>query len=92
LVSNGHPWSSVQDYTLSEIGLFYKSIVILEKQRRVSSLIDAWTSNNAGHKELKSMIDELSINAINTTPATKEEFAEVKSEWIRLQNFMRTRK
>ncbi len=84
MVSNGHPWSDIKNYTLSEIGSFFKTIVLLERNENVSTLSNMWMGNNLPYKELKEVLVGYGIKEQKATPTV----AEVQNDWKKLASFL----
>ena len=81
-MDNGHPWSSIQEYTLSEIGIFLKVIVRKELANKADSLTQLWLSNNLKYKGLQDILKELR-EKINPPTAEQKE-AEIQNNWKKL--------
>lgn len=82
LVDHGHSWSSIQNYSLSEIGLFLKVIVKKEFAAKAERLSEFWLAHNLQYKGLKEILKELEEKR---NPPTKEQKqAEIQSNWARL--------
>ena len=88
MVSNGHSWLSIKQYTLAEIGTFYKTIVQNEKEQKVEHLITNWMSNNYDHKALTETVKELTTTTASKVKEDTRSTTEIKAEWTRLANFM----
>lgn len=63
MVDSGHSWSSIQQYTLSEIGAFLKVIVRKEAKDKAESLSNLWLGNNIDQKALTNILRELVPNS-----------------------------
>jgi len=59
LIDNGHNWSSIQQYSLSEIGAFLKVIVKKEAITKAESLSSLWMANNISQKALNDILREI---------------------------------
>lgn len=83
LVSNGHSWSNVKQYTLSEIGVFLRSIRTRKERDRVEMLSYNWMSSNLNHEGIEKVIDSMKKESPSFVKKerTKEEVA---NEWRRL--------
>lgn len=93
MVSNGHAWSSIKNYTLSEIGIFYKTIVLKERDKIADDLLYQWISTNSTKKSILETIDYIQgKSSVKKDTAQNLSKDEVKSEWVRLKNFMSGRK
>jgi len=65
-VKNGHQWSSIKQYTLSEIGSFFKIITIAERAQEAQFISNIWQGNNLTYDGLKSVLNNLGINSKST--------------------------
>jgi hypothetical protein len=95
LVEYGHSWSSIKNYTLSEIGVFYKTIILREREGKVDSLIRNWISANSSYEGLQDTIKNLEFKGATANvkePQSEPQQDETRSEWIRLRKFMSGRK
>lgn len=90
-MSNGHSWSSIQEYTLSEIGIFLRVIVQEKRQNEANKLYYSWMGSNITLDGLKDMLKRMSGPQ---TPQVKEQITEqeVSQEWRRLAAFMSGKK
>ena len=84
MVANGHSWSSIKEYTLSEIGVFFKTIVIREREKKIERLSYLWYGNNLTYKGLKETLTKMgvSMKQEEELPTDKE----VQRDWNRLAN------
>ena len=83
LVSGGHAWSSIKEYSLSEIGSFLRAIVKKNAMERADLLTQNWMSSNLDYKGINKIVAEVSKSAqAKKSPEQKRQ--EIKSNWIRL--------
>ena len=70
-----------------EIGIFYRTISTLEKERKIDQLISNWMSTHYEHKNLMDTIKELKTTpkSLNTEERSAEE---IKKEWSRLSKII----
>jgi len=89
LVANGHSWLSIKKYTLSEIGIFYKTVILMERESKAENISNLWMGNNLAYEGLKDVLKNFGIK-----PQKKVEpsVAEVNKDWSKLANFMSGRK
>jgi hypothetical protein len=87
LVQNGHAWSSIKQYTLAEIGIFFRIIIETEKLEQINNLYNLWIGSNADKKGLDSIIKELEKKKIEHDSAEV-----VAKDWKRLAMFMKGKK
>ena len=63
MIANGHSYSEISEYTLSQIRIFSKYSLILERERRAALIADmAYVSQGDGKaivKKLKELSSEL---------------------------------
>jgi hypothetical protein len=83
LVSNGHSWSSIKDYTLSEIGVFIKSIYFIKTSEKNENLQMSWMANNLTQKGLKKVLEDMAKKVVKKEISKKE----VQNEWKRLASY-----
>lgn len=83
LVSNGHSWSSIKKYTLSEIGIFIKSIYLKKCAERSEKLQMNWMGSNLSHKGLQKALEEMSKKMIKKELTKKD----IQDNWKRLASF-----
>lgn len=69
---------------MAEVGLFFKTVVHLEKEERKEKLTSLWMGANLQYKGLKEVLDNIGKNGEDNTPTTKE----VNDDWKRLASFM----
>ena len=81
LVSEGHSWASIKDYTFSEIGSFLKVIVKQKAEKRAERLNDAWYAKHLK----KSGLDDLVKNIIQSVTPKKTSQEEIQDGWNRLK-------
>ena len=86
MVANGHHWSSIKTYTLSEIGSFFKTVVILERDKKAQTISDIWQGNNLTIEGLKQVLSSLGTKLDSKPPETPVD--EVNKDWKRLASFM----
>lgn len=86
MISHGHSWSDLKNYSLAELGVFFRVVVELEEENRVEDLSNIWMGSNLEYKRLKEVIDTLQRkqNENRSDLAAKE----VNKEWKRLARFM----
>jgi len=79
---------------LSEIGVFYKTIVLKEREDKSDSLIHNWISSHSDYNGLQDTIKSMRIKKAKSVSKDekKTEAEEVSNEWKRLANFMSNRK
>lgn len=83
MAENGHPWSSAQNYTLSEAGVFLRSIYFKKINERSEKLQMSWMGSNLTNKGLQKVLEEMSKNIIKKELTKKE----IQNEWKRLASF-----
>ena len=89
LIANGHSWSSIQEYSLSEIGTFFRAVVTSERLRKAEELITNWRGHNLTQKGL----EELLVSMIGKKEKAPEPTSQdVQKDWNRLATFMSRRK
>ena len=88
LIDNGHSWSSIKDYTFSEVGAFLKVIVRKEATEKAESLSQMWMGNNLSQKGLQEILKDLRNQS---TSRKIEEVAqeEVVQNWNSLASAMK---
>lgn len=89
MVASGHSWSSVKGYTLSEIGVFFKTIILEKRQVNATTLSNIWMGNNLSYKDFQKVMTSFGIKEQKKEQAT---VAEVNKDWNRLKTFMAGRK
>ena len=62
MVENGHRWKDLQDYKLSEIGVFLRATVKAKQERQISELRLNWYANHLNQKGLTSVVAEMTRN------------------------------
>jgi hypothetical protein len=91
LIDNNHPWSSIQEYSLSEIGVFIKVIVRKEAQKKADDLSQLWLGNNLKYKALQEVIKDI-LASVEPKKTPEEEAAEIQNNWVRLKAFFQGRR
>lgn len=67
---------------MSEIGVFFKTVIELEKEEKAETLSNLWMGSNLVYKDLKEVLDK--IQKSGKEPTTKE----INDDWKRLASFM----
>ncbi len=85
-MSSGHSWADVKKYTLSEIGVFMRSIYIKRDSERIEKFSLDWMSSNVSHEGMEKVLDSMKKESSSQAdkPKTKEE---IGNEWKRLASF-----
>ena len=86
-MANGHDWSSIKAYTLSEIGAFFKVVVLSERTKKAQNISDIWQGNNLSVEGLKQVLSELGSKQ-KTSKKEEPKAGEVQKDWKRLALFM----
>lgn len=89
MVENGHSWLSIKQYSLSEIGIFYKTVILVDRAKKAEALSNLWMGNNLAYEGLKEVLGDMGIKPQKKVEPT---IAEVNKDWARLANFMSGRK
>jgi len=89
LVANGHSWLSIQNYTLSEIGAFFRAVVMSERIRKAEELVLNWRGNNLTSEGLDLVLSSMIVKKEKPPEPTSQE---IQRDWNRLATFMSTRK
>ncbi len=84
MIANGHSWSSIKSYSLSEIGLFFKVIAFTEKEKRIEGISQTWMGTHLTQKGFNDILKGSRRPVSKPQPSTKE----VNKEWSRLKTFM----
>ena len=92
LIENGHPWSDIQKYTLSEVGVFLKVVLKQKGPQRADILTTNWLAQHLTDKGLKEYTKELRKQGLSKDILQKTEETEVQDNWKRLRGFMSGRK
>lgn len=82
---------SIQHYTLSEIGVFYKAIVLLEREVKIDRLYNNWISTHCDQETITNLIKKMDKKS-KFIEKPKEKPEDAKAEFIRLKRFMQKRK
>lgn len=80
LISYGHDWLSVQNYSLAEVGSFLSAVLIKKRQDNLTQLLDSWLGANLSQKGLERVIKERF--GVKEQLATSEE---IEDSWKRLK-------
>lgn len=86
LVAYGHSWSSVKEYTLSEIGCFLLAIHREEKRRRAEQLSALWMGSNLTKKGFDEVMSEYGVDVSPRAESASPQ--KVSQEWDRLRRFI----
>lgn len=90
LVSSGHSWSDVKNYTLAEVGIFLDAIQKKEIAEKVEQLSLDWMTNNLTGKKMQEIITQFEKSVVKQKKPTTPQ--ETHSEWVRMAAFMRTQR
>lgn len=89
MVANGHNWSSIKSYTLSEVGCFFKAVMIQERTKKAQNISDAWQANNLTFEGLKSVLKSLELKSnLDSNHKIVHSPETVKNDWKKLASFM----
>jgi hypothetical protein len=85
LVKHNHNWRDIQDYTLSEVGVFVREAIKQADAEWKQEVLASWLGFNADGEGLKSIIG---LNVKGAGPKSKPSAApgETTKEWKRLAN------
>lgn len=84
-MSSGHSWADVKKYTLSEIGVFMRSIYTKRESERIEKFSLDWMSSNVSQEGMEKILKSMKKSSpLKEEPKTKEE---VGNEWKRLMAF-----
>lgn len=76
LVEHGHSWKDVQDYSLSQIGLFAREAGKIGEMERKERIMASWLGFNADKKGLEKLLKDSQYQ--------KRSNDDVKSDWKNL--------
>lgn len=77
---------SIKDYTLSEIGIFFKTIVLQEQENKVTALSNIWMGNNLTQEGLLETLKNMGMaDAKKKEPTNKK----VIDSWVKLAGALR---
>jgi len=85
-VAHGHSWSSIKEYTLSEIGAFLLAVRNEEKRIRAENLSAQWMGSNLTKEGLDQMLSELGVDISQKAESASPK--QVQQEWKRLASFI----
>lgn len=80
-MSSGHSWSDIKKYTLSEIGVFLRSVKVKRSNEKIENISFGWMSSNLDHEGIEKVIKDIQKESLPLEEKTKEE---VGNEWRRL--------
>lgn len=83
MIENGHSWSSIQSYSLSEIGVFFKTIIRREQSQHIEKITRLWMGNNLSKKGLDDILKKE-----NATQTKQTRTKEVQNDWHKLKSVM----
>lgn len=86
MVAAGHSWSSIKDYTLSEIGVFFKTIILQQREIMATELSTIWMGNNLSQEGLKETLKSMGVKNPKKIEPTNEE---VTDSWMKLAGALR---
>ena len=87
-MANGHHWSSIKLYSLSEIGSFFKVVIIQERNKKAQNISDSWQANNLTLEGLQQVLGSLESHSNLGKKKTGPPPEEVQKDWSRLASFM----
>lgn len=91
LIENGHPWSSIQDYSLSETGSFLKAIIKRDADKRIENISNIWLGYHAKKSAVEEIVEDI-LNSVLPPKTPQEEEKEIQSNWRKLASLMKGRK
>lgn len=89
LVSNGHSWLSIKQYTLNEIGIFLKAVLMQEERTRIGQFSLMWLAHHLNHKGYTEQLEKFKKSTISgkASEARKKKAQmtqkDLESEWNR---------
>jgi hypothetical protein len=91
LISYGHSWLSIQQYSLSEIGVFLREVVYAERAEQAAMLYATWAGTKFKEEEIKKLLNKLQDPSIKQKPKELSP-EEIQDNWQRLAAFMHGKK
>ena len=85
MISHGHSWSSIKDYSLSEIGAFLNTVVLLEKEKKAEQITNIWIGTHVDQEGLQEIIRDIGITHTTNKGSSQDK---VNKDWRRLAMFM----
>ena len=79
-MSAGHSWSSIKNYSLSEVGVFLKATINNERESAAQKLSTIWMGNNLSQEGLLDTLKGMGIKQRKIEPTDSE----VKANWMNL--------
>lgn len=80
MVSHGHRWLDVKQYSLGEIGVFLNSCKKEDEAKQTNEMSNAWLANHASQKFMKKYLKQNSQGQ----PPKKASKKEVEQGWAAL--------
>lgn len=81
LVSSGHSWPNIKKYTLSEIGVFLRSIRIKKINEKIEKVSFDWMASNTDQEGIEKIIKSIKKESLSSKEESKKEIA---NDWRRL--------
>jgi hypothetical protein len=90
LISAGHSWKDIQDYSFGEIQVFLSSINKLEAAERSETLSLRWMSAHLKYEGIEKLAKAIRLRAdLKDLPKEEKSWSEVRGDWNRLRNLTR---
>lgn len=84
-MSNGHSWLDIKQYTLSEIGVFIRSIYVKKEQDIINQFSFDWMASNLSYDGMETIMKKLKKSTSKKSATSKEE--DIENDWSKLANF-----
>lgn len=91
MISAGHSWSDIKNYSLAEVGVFLKSVIKKSRRDYIQQLNQLWYGSNLTQEGIQKATTELQKGSKKEQEKELEP-KEIQSEWKRLAGFMSGRK
>jgi hypothetical protein len=82
----------IKQYSLSEIGAFYKAVSILDKENKIEKTSLLWSASNYTHEGIQKLLKSIEGSFNNVNDSKNLTTSEVHNEWKRLRAFMSGKK
>ena len=78
LISQGHKFSDIQQYTPGQLGVFIKNATKQKEDNDKAEITNAWIANNADQKYIDKNIIKKSAKSITESPGFLNKVIKVK--------------
>lgn len=90
MVEHNHSWREIKEYTLNELGVFAREVLLTERRKANESILHSWLGTNADKKFIDGLFKKQGVTKAKSDVKSQISATEAKKEWTRLAANLRT--